>query len=160
HPFTQTSEWRDEDALVIRSAHGCRLVDAHGREYIDGVASLWANVHGHAHPRLDAALREQLGRVAHTTFLGLTHEPGARPAAELAAVAPPGLTRVFYSEAGASAVEVALRIALLAQRYRGEARRTRFLSLTDSYHGDTAGAVSVGRSEPFHRGLDPLLVDV
>ena len=160
HPFTQTSEWRDEDPVVIRSAHGCRLVDVQGREYIDGVASLWANVHGHAHPRLDSALREQAGRVAHSTFLGLTHEPGARLAAELAAIAPCNLTRVFYSEAGASAVEVALRIALLAQRYRGSPQRTRFLSLTDSYHGDTAGAVSVGRSEPFHRGLDPLLVDV
>jgi adenosylmethionine---8-amino-7-oxononanoate aminotransferase len=160
HPFTQTSEWRDEEPVVIRSARGCRLVDAHGREYIDGVASLWANVHGHAHPRLDAALREQAGRMAHSTFLGLTHEPGARLAAELAAIAPAGLTRVFYSEAGAAAVEVGLRVALLAQRHRGEARRTRFVSLTESYHGDTAGAVSVGRSEPFHRGLDPLLVDV
>jgi adenosylmethionine---8-amino-7-oxononanoate aminotransferase len=160
HPFTQTSEWRVEEPLVIRSARGCRLVDAKGRAYIDGVASLWANVHGHAHPRLDAALHEQAGRVAHSTFLGLTHEPGARLAAELAAVAPQGLTRVFYSEAGAAAVEVGLRVALLAQRHQGEARRTRFLSLTESYHGDTAGAVSVGRSEPFHRGLDPLLFDV
>jgi adenosylmethionine-8-amino-7-oxononanoate aminotransferase len=160
HPFTQTSEWRDEEPVVIRSAHGCRLVDARGREYIDGVASLWANVHGHAHPRLDAALREQAGRVAHSTFLGLTHEPGARLAAELSAVAPDGLTRIFYSEAGAAAVEVGLRVALLAQRHRGNPRRTRFVSLTESYHGDTAGAVSVGRSEPFHRGLDPLLVDV
>jgi adenosylmethionine-8-amino-7-oxononanoate aminotransferase len=160
HPFTQTSEWRGEDPVVIRSAHGCRLVDARGREYIDGVASLWANVHGHTHPRLDAALREQAGRIAHSTFLGLTHEPGARLAAELCAVAPPGLTRVFYSEAGASAVEVGLRVALLAQRHRGNTRRTRFVSLTEAYHGDTAGAVSIGRSEPFHRGLDPLLVDV
>jgi len=160
HPFTQTSEWRDEEPVVIRSARGCRLVDAHGREYVDGVASLWANVHGHAHPKLDAALREQAGRVAHSTFLGLTHEPGARLAAELAAVAPPGLTRVFYSEAGAAAVEVGLRVALLAQRHRGQAQRRRFVSLTESYHGDTAGAVSVGRSEPFHRGLDPLLFDV
>jgi adenosylmethionine---8-amino-7-oxononanoate aminotransferase len=160
HPFTQTSEWRSEEPLVIRRGEGCRLVDAQGRSYVDGVASLWANVHGHAHPRLDAALREQAGRVAHSTFLGLTHEPGARLAAELAGVAPPGLTRVFYSEAGAAAVEVGLRIALLAQRHMGNPRRTRLVSLTESYHGDTAGAVSVGRSEPFHRGLDPLLVDV
>jgi len=160
HPFTQTSEWRDEDPVVIRAARGCRLVDDRGREYVDGVASLWANVHGHAHPRLDAALREQAGRVAHSTFLGLTHEPGARLAAELSAIAPAGLTRVFYSEAGAAAVEVGLRVALLAQRHRGQPQRTRFVSLTESYHGDTAGAVSVGRSEPFHRGLDPLLFDV
>ena len=160
HPFTQTSEWLDEEPIVIRKGEGCWLIDAQGHRYLDGVASLWANVHGHAHPRLDAALHQQAGRIAHSTFLGLTHEPGARLAAELSAVAPPGLTRVFYSEAGAAAVEVGLRVALLAHRHRGEVRRTRFVSLVESYHGDTAGAVSVGRSEPFHRGLDPLLFDV
>lgn len=159
HPFTQTSEWRDEDALVIRGGDGCWLIDADGRRYLDGVASLWANVHGHAHPRLDAALREQAGRIAHSTFLGLTHEPGARLAAELSAVAPEGLSRAFFSEAGAAAVEVALRVALLAQRYRGQPQRTRFVSLAEAYHGDTPGTVSVGRSEPFHRGLDPLLFE-
>lgn len=160
HPFTQTSEWLDEDPVVVQRGEGCWLVDAQGRRHLDGVASLWANVHGHAHPRLDAALRAQTGRIAHSTFLGLTHEPGARLAAELCAAAPEGLTRVFYSEAGAAAVEVALRIALLAQRHRGERQRTRFVSLVEAYHGDTPGAVSVGRSEPFHRGLDPLLFDV
>ncbi|HEY0409048.1 MAG TPA: dethiobiotin synthase, partial [Candidatus Dormibacteraeota bacterium] len=159
HPFTQTSEWLDEEPLVIRDGAGCRVRDARGRVYIDGISSLWATVHGHAHPRLDAALREQAGRIAHSTFLGQTHAPGARLAAELAAAAPGPLTRVFYSEAGAAAVEAGLRIALLAHRLRGEPRRTRFLSLEDGYHGDTAGAVSVGRSEPFHRGLDPLLFD-
>jgi adenosylmethionine-8-amino-7-oxononanoate aminotransferase len=160
HPFTQTSEWQQEEPVVIARAEGCWLVDTQGHRYLDGVASLWANVHGHGHPRLDAALREQAGRVAHSTFLGLTHEPGARLAAELAEIAPGGLTRVFYSEAGAAAVEVGLRVALLAQRHRGEEQRTRFVSLVEAYHGDTPGAVSVGRSDPFHRGLDPLLVDV
>ena len=160
HPFTQTSEWHDEDPLVIRSGEGCWLVDEDGRRYLDGVASLWANVHGHAHPALDRALRGQAGRVAHSTFLGLTHAPGALLAEELAQVTPAGLDRVFYSEAGAAAVEVALRVALLAQQRRGETGRTRFLSLDEAYHGDTAGSVSVGRSEPFHRGLDPLLFDV
>jgi len=159
HPFTQTSEWLAEEPVVVQRGEGCWLVDAQGRRYLDGVASLWANVHGHAHPRLDAALRAQAGRIAHSTFLGLTHEPGARLAAELCAVAPQGLTRVFYSEAGAAAVEVALRVALLAHRHRGDLRRTRFVSLVEAYHGDTPGAVSVGRSEPFHRGLDPLLFD-
>jgi adenosylmethionine---8-amino-7-oxononanoate aminotransferase len=157
HPFTQTSEWRAEEPLVIVRGQGCRLVDAEGREYLDAISSLWANVHGHAHPRLDAALREQAGRVAHATFLGQTHEPGARLAAELAAAAPPGLTRVFFSEAGAAAVEVGLRVVLLAQRHRGQPGRTRFLSLEEAYHGDTAGSVSVGFADPFHRGLDPLL---
>jgi adenosylmethionine-8-amino-7-oxononanoate aminotransferase len=159
HPFTQTTEWLEEEPLVIRDGEGCRVRDTRGRSYLDGVSSLWANVHGHAHPRLDAALREQAGRIAHSTFLGQTHEPGARLAAELAAAVPGRLNRVFYSEAGAAAVEVGLRVALLAQRLRGEPGRTRFLSLEDGYHGDTAGAVSVGRSEPFHRGLDPLLFD-
>jgi adenosylmethionine-8-amino-7-oxononanoate aminotransferase len=160
HPFTQTTEWSDEEPLVIRAGEGSWLIDEDGRRYLDGVASLWANVHGHAHPALDHALREQAGRVAHTTFLGLTHAPGALLAEELAQVAPAGLDRVFYSESGAAAVEVALRIALLAQQRHGHPERTRFLSLDEAYHGDTAGAVSVGRSEPFHRGLDPLLFDV
>jgi len=159
HPFTQTREWQEEEPLVISGGHGCRLRDAGGREHLDGIASLWANVHGHGHPRLNAALREQAGRICHSTFLGQTHEPGARLAAELAAVAPRPLTRVFFSESGASAVEAGLRIALLAQRHRGRPGRTRFVSLDDAYHGDTAGAVSVGRSEPFHRHLDPLLSD-
>jgi adenosylmethionine---8-amino-7-oxononanoate aminotransferase len=159
HPFTQTSEWLAEEPLVIRDGAGCRLRDVRGRVYLDGISSLWASVHGHVHPRLDAALREQAGRIAHATFLGQTHEPGARLAAELAAAAPGRLSRVFFSEAGAAAVEVGLRVALLAQRLRGEERRTCFLSLEDAYHGDTAGAVSVGRSDPFHRGLDPLLFE-
>jgi adenosylmethionine---8-amino-7-oxononanoate aminotransferase len=157
HPFTQTTEWFQEEPLVIVRGDGCRLVDAAGREYVDAISSLWANVHGHAHPRLDAALREQLGRMAHTTFLGQTHEPGVRLAAELAAVAPPGLTRAFFSEAGAAAVEVGLRVALLAHRQRGHLERRRFLSFEESYHGDTAGSVSIGYSEPFHTGLQPLL---
>jgi adenosylmethionine-8-amino-7-oxononanoate aminotransferase len=160
HPFTQTAEWRDEQPLVIRSGSGCWLVDVNGDRYLDGIGSLWANVHGHAHPVLDRALHEQAGRIAHSTFLGQTHEPGALLAADLSRRLPAGLTRVFYSEAGAAAVEVALRVALLAQRYSGHPERARFASLADGYHGDTAGAVSVGRSEPFHRGLDPLLFDV
>ncbi len=157
HPFTQTSEWREEEPLTIRSGDGCWLIDESGRRYLDGVSSLWCSVHGHAHPALDRAAHEQLGRIAHSTFLGQTHAPGALLAEELAAAAPPGLNRVFYCEAGAAAVEVALRIALLAQRHAGHPERTRFVALGDAYHGDTAGAVSVGRSEPFHTGLDPLL---
>ena len=145
HPFTQTSEWLDEEPPVIRWGEGSWLVDEDGRRYLDGVASLWASVHGHAHPVLDRVLREQAGRIAHTTFLGLTHAPGALLADELAQVTPEGLDRVFYSEAGAAAVEVALRVVLLAQERRGQPRRTRFLSLDEAYHGDTAGAVSVGR---------------
>ncbi len=157
HPFTQTSDWRDEDLLVIRSGEGCWLRDESGRRYLDGISSLWCTVHGHAHPTLDRAAREQLGRIAHSTFLGQTHAPGALLAEELSGVAPPGLSRVFYCEAGAAAVEAALRIALLAQRHAGHPGRTQFVALAEAYHGDTAGAVSVGRSEPFHTGLDPIL---
>ena len=157
HPFTQTSDWREEAPLVIRSGDGCWLRDESGQRYLDGISSLWCTVHGHAHPALDRAAREQLGRIAHSTFLGQTHAPGALLAEELAAVAPPGLTRVFYCEAGAAAVEAALRIALLAQRHAGHPERSHFVALGDAYHGDTAGAVSVGRSEPFHTGLDPIL---
>jgi len=157
HPFTQTSDWLGERPLVIRSGDGSWLRDEAGRRYLDGISSLWCTVHGHAHPALDRAAREQLGRIAHSTFLGQTHAPGALLAEELAAVTPPGLTRVFYCEAGAAAVEAALRIALLAQRHAGHPERCRFVALGDAYHGDTAGAVSVGRSEPFHTGLDPIL---
>jgi adenosylmethionine-8-amino-7-oxononanoate aminotransferase len=160
HPFTQTSDWREEAPLVIRSGDGCWLRDEAGHRYLDGISSLWCTVHGHAHPALDRAAREQLGRIAHSTFLGQTHAPGALLAEELAGVAPPGLTRVFYCEAGAAAVEAALRIALLAQRHAGHPERSRFVALGDAYHGDTAGAVSVGRSEPFHTGLDPILFPV
>ena len=160
HPFTATSEWLEETPLVIRSGDGRWLRDEAGRRYLDGISSLWCTVHGHAHPALDRAAREQLGRIAHSTFLGQTHAPGALLAEELAAVTPPGLTRVFYCEAGAAAVEAALRIALLAQRHAGHPERCHFVALGDAYHGDTAGAASVGRSEPFHTGLDPILFPV
>src|SRR4051812_31278403 len=106
HPFTQMAEW---DPLVITRGDGNYLVDSDGRRYLDGVRSVWCNVHGHPHPRLDRARHEQADRIAHSTFLGLTHEPGIRLAADLIEVAPNGLTRVFYSDSGSSAVEIALK---------------------------------------------------
>jgi adenosylmethionine---8-amino-7-oxononanoate aminotransferase len=151
HPFTQMADWLEEEPLVIAAAQGSTLIDTRGRRYLDGVSSLWCNVHGHRHPALDAALRAQLERVAHTTLLGLASVPSIELAEALVAVAPPGLTRVFYSDAGATAVEVALRIALQYHQLRGDARRTRFASLVEAYHGDTLGAVGVGYSETFHR---------
>src|SRR5207248_3586239 len=135
--------WLAEEPLVIAAAEGCTLVDTAGRRYLDGVSSLWCNVHGHRHPALDAALHDQLGKVAHTTLLGLASPPSIELAHALVDVAPPGLTRVFYSDAGATAVEVALRIALQYQQLRGATRRTRFASLVEAYHGDTLGAVGV-----------------
>jgi adenosylmethionine-8-amino-7-oxononanoate aminotransferase len=157
HPFTQQQGWAEELPLVIASAEGTDLIDTAGRRYIDGVSSLWCNVHGHRHPRIDAAIAAQLERVAHTTMLGLTHPPGAELAARLAAIAPPGLDRVFYSESGSAAVEIALKMAFQYFQQAGEERRTSFISLTDAYHGDTLGAVSVGGIELFHGKYAPLL---
>ena len=155
HPFTQMSDWLREEPLVIAEAKGCWLVDAQGRRYLDGVSSLWCNVHGHRHPALDAALRTQLERVAHTTLLGLGSVPAIELAHALVGVVPPGLTRVFYSDAGATAVEAALRVALQYQQLRGATARTRFASLVEAYHGDTLGAVGVGYSKTFHRFVEP-----
>jgi adenosylmethionine---8-amino-7-oxononanoate aminotransferase len=154
HPFTQMSDWLREEPLVIAEAEGCWLVDTQGRRYLDGVSSLWCNVHGHRHPALDAALRTQLERVAHTTLLGLGSVPAIELAHALVGIVPPGLTRVFYSDAGATAVEAALRIALQYQQLRGATARTRFASLVEAYHGDTLGAVGVGYSETFHRFVE------
>jgi len=156
HPFTQMQDWLAAEPLVIAAADGNYLIDAAGRRYLDGVSSLWCNVHGHRRPEIDAAIRAQLERVAHTTLLGLASPPSAELAARLAAIAPPGLTRVFYSDAGATAVEIALKLALQYWRLRGE-ERSRFVALIDGYHGDTLGAMSVGFSEPFHRFYTPLV---
>ena len=112
HPFTQMADWLADEPLVIAEAEGTTLVDTHGRRYLDGVSSLWCNVHGHRHPTLDAALRAQAARVAHTTLLGLGNVPSIELAHALVHVVPRGLTRVFYSDAGATAVEAALRMAL------------------------------------------------
>src|SRR5262245_42011441 len=149
------AEW---DPLVIERGEGCYLVDTQGRRYLDGVSSLWCNVHGHNHPRLDRALREQLARIAHSTFLGLTHEPGIRLGVALVEIAPRGLTRVFYSDSGSTAVEIALKQSFQYWQLVGRATKQRFLRLGDAYHGDTLGAVSVGGIELFHRIFGPLLV--
>jgi len=160
HPFTQMRDWLSGEPLVIVSAEGNHLIDAQGRRYLDGVSSLWCNVHGHRHPILDAGVRAQLDRVAHSTMLGLTHPGAAELAARLVPLAPDGLTRVFYSDAGATAVEIALKIAFQACQLRGETGRARFASLVEAYHGDTIGAIAVGYSETFHRFYRPLLFDV
>jgi adenosylmethionine---8-amino-7-oxononanoate aminotransferase len=155
HPFTQMAEWCP---LVIAAGDGNFLIDSEGRRYFDGVSSLWANVHGHRHPRLDKAVRDQLERIAHSTFLGLTHEPGIRLAAELVAVAPKGLARVFYSDSGSTAVEIALKQSFQYWQLTGRPAKQRFLRLGEAYHGDTLGAVGVGGIDLFHRVFGPLLV--
>lgn len=156
HPFTQQSEWEKGDPIVIRSAKGATLTDTEGRGYVDGVSSLWVTAHGHRHPALDRAVRRQLSRMAHTTFLGLTHEPAARLGQALVDISPPGLQRVFYSDNGATSVEVALKMAFQYGAHRGE-HRPEYLALSGSYHGDTLGAVSVGGMAAFHKTFRPLL---
>jgi adenosylmethionine-8-amino-7-oxononanoate aminotransferase len=159
HPFTQMRDWLAEEPLIIERGEGNYLVDVDGRRYLDGVSSLWCNLHGHRHPDLDAALRQQLERVAHSTLLGLASVASIELARQLIAVAPAGLTRVFYSDAGATAVEIALKLAFQYWQLRGLPQRRRFVSLTEAYHGDTLGAVSVGYSEAFHRYFRPLLFE-
>src|SRR5437773_1916521 len=161
HPFTQQKGWVEEEPVIIESAEGTTLIDTNGRRYIDGVSSLWCNVHGHRHPLIDQAVRDQLDRVAHTTMLGLTHTGAAKLAARLVELAPPGLARVFYSDSGSTATEVALKMAFQYWRQRGgrDARRTSFVCLADAYHGDTLGAASVGGIDAFCAAYSPLLFD-
>lgn len=158
HPFTQQLDWMRSEPLIIERAEGSWLFDVEGRRYLDGVSSLWTNVHGHRHPRLDAALRAQIDRVAHSTMLGLTH-PGAVELARRLVERAPGLDRVFYSDNGSTACEVALKMAFQYHQQTGQTQRTRFASLSDAYHGDTLGSVSVGAVETFHGLFKPLLFD-
>jgi adenosylmethionine-8-amino-7-oxononanoate aminotransferase len=160
HPFTQMREWEREDPLIITRAKGSYLYDAGGRKYLDGVSSIWLTVHGHRHPVLDRALRRQSAAMAHSTLLGLSHPPAIELARELIRLAPRGLTRVFYSDDGSTAMEVALKMAVQYWRQRAPRagpKRT-FLHLQLGYHGDTAGAMSVGGIDLFRRRFRPLLV--
>jgi adenosylmethionine---8-amino-7-oxononanoate aminotransferase len=161
HPFTQQRGWADEEPVIIERAEGTDLIDTEGRRYIDGVSSLWCNVHGHRHPAIDAAVRDQLDRVAHSTMLGLTHPAAIQLARRLVDISPPGLTRCFYSDSGSTATEIALKMAFQywAQRGGEQARRTRFVSLREAYHGDTIGSVSAGGIDLFHATYRPLLFD-
>jgi adenosylmethionine-8-amino-7-oxononanoate aminotransferase len=162
HPFTQQQGWMDEDAPIIERGEGCTLYDTDGTAYLDGVSSLWCTVHGHQHPAIDAAVKAQLGRVAHTTMLGLSHPPAIELAEKLLAVAPKGdreLTRVFYSDNGSTANEIALKMAFQWHKIRGDEGRIRFVYLESSYHGDTIGSVSVGGIDLFHTLFRPLLFD-
>jgi adenosylmethionine-8-amino-7-oxononanoate aminotransferase len=158
HPFTQQRGWVGEHPVIVERAEGTDLIDVEGNRYIDGVSSLWCNVHGHAHPRIDAAVRDQLDRVAHSTMLGLSHRPAIELARRLVALAPAGLTRVFYSDSGSTATEIALKMAFQYWRQRGQDRR-RFVALRMAYHGDTIGSVSVGGIDLFHSLYEPLLFE-
>jgi adenosylmethionine---8-amino-7-oxononanoate aminotransferase len=160
HPFTQMQEWMAEEPCIISQGDGHYLIDVHGRKYLDGVSSLWCNVHGHRKKEIDDAIRAQLDRIAHSTFLGLSHAPGIQLAEKLIVIAPKGLKRVFYSDSGATAVEIALKMAVQYWQLKGAKQRTEIATLAESYHGDTVGSMSMGFSETFHRFHKSLLFPV
>ncbi len=153
HPFTQMQEWcaPGHEPIILTEGEGALLRDIHGREYLDGNSSIWTNLHGHRHPRLNAAIAEQLGRVAHVSFLGFTHPLAIQLATELCALWPPGtLTRAFFSDDGSTAMEAAIKMAILYRQHTGEPTRNRFIAFTNAYHGDTMGASSLGGVRTFH----------
>ena len=161
HPFTQQRGWEAAEPLIIDEARGCYVRDVRGRWYLDGVSSLWVNIHGHRRPELDDAIRSQLDRVAHTTMLGLGSVPAIQLGERLVGImdksfGPASLTRVFYSDNGSTAVEVGLKMAFQYWQHKGERGRTGFLALDQAYHGDTVGAMSVGGIDTFHAAFGPL----
>lgn len=167
HPFTQMRDWLKRAPIVIVSGQGAVLRDVHGREYLDANASIWTNLHGHNHPKLNAAIRRQLGKIAHSSALGFANEPASLLAAKLVQLAKgarrsaaPGLrlSKVFFSDDGSTALEVALKLAYeFTRRTCGPRHKPRFLSLAGAYHGDTVGAVSLGHIELFHKAYGGLL---
>jgi adenosylmethionine-8-amino-7-oxononanoate aminotransferase len=173
HPFTPMRQWRQRDPLIIQRGDGPYLFDTAGHQYIDGVSSLWCNVHGHNHPHINQAIRDQLDQVAHTTLLGLASPPSIQLAARLTETvnrhlkptaerseASDDLTKVFYSDAGATAVEVAFKMAVGYWHHSGQPDKTRFIGLHGAYHGDTVGSMSVGFSNLFHRPFVSMVFQV
>ncbi|AEG14879.1 adenosylmethionine-8-amino-7-oxononanoate aminotransferase [Desulfofundulus kuznetsovii DSM 6115] len=162
HPFTQMQQYTREKPLIIARGEGSYLIDVEGNRYLDGVSSLWVTVHGHCHPALNRAIKEQLDEIAHSTLLGLANVPSILLAKKLVEITPPGLNKVFYSDAGATAVEIALKMAFQywQQKEGGRFRsKTKFISLVEAYHGDTIGSVSVGGISLFHGIFKPLLFE-
>ena len=163
HPFTQMQRWladSDDSGRMIVGGEGFELIDSGGRRFIDGFSSLWCNLHGHRVPQIDEAIRHQLDKIAHTTLLGHASGPAAILAEKLVKITPSGLEKVFYSDSGATAVEIALKMAYQFQFNQGRENTRRFIALKNSYHGDTIGAVSLGGIETFHHIFGALLFDV
>jgi adenosylmethionine-8-amino-7-oxononanoate aminotransferase len=161
HPFTQMQEYLASEPLVVVRAEGNYLIDDRGRRLFDGTSALWCNLLGHRVPEIDAAILDQLGRFAHTTLLGTTHPGVAQLARRLVEIAPRGLTHVFFSDSGATAVEAALKIAFqyrLLTQGKAAAEQAVYLSLGNAYHGDTLGAAAVGGVELFHDIFKPILL--
>lgn len=159
HPFTQMKEYEQTDPIVIEEGRGAYLYDTEGKRYIDGVSSLWVNIHGHKVPEIDTAIRDQVDKLSHSTLLGVANPPAAELAKQLIEICPPGLKKVFYSGDGASAVEVALKMSFQYWQHQGKPEKTKFLYLENGYHGDTLGAVSVGGIDLFHSAFKPLLFE-
>jgi adenosylmethionine-8-amino-7-oxononanoate aminotransferase len=159
HPYTSIDAHEASDPIVVARAEGVRLVDADGRTYLDGNSSWWVAALGHGHPRLLRAMREQAETLAHCALGGITHEPAAALAAELVAIAPPGLSRVFYTDNGSGSIEVAIKIAIQAWRQRGAPKKTRFVALEGAFHGDTLGPTSLGGVEVFRRPFASIVFD-
>ncbi len=159
HPFTQMQDYQSEEPIIIERAEGCTLYDIDGKAYLDGIASLWVNVHGHRKSEVDEAIRQQLDRIAHSTLLGFGNVPSIELAEGLLAIAPKNLAKVFYSDSGSTAVEIALKMAFQYWRQQDRPEKQKFVSLKDAYHGDTVGSVSVGGIELFHSIFKPLLFD-
>ena len=157
HPFTQMKEYSQEPPLIIEEGKGAWLKDVHSKWYLDGVSSIWLNVHGHRKAQIDSAIRLQLRKIAHSTLLGVSNVPAIELAAKLIRIAPRGLDHVFYSDSGSEAMEIALKIAFQYWRHRGKNLKRVFLSLDNAYHGDTIGAMSLGHMGLFHAPFQPLL---
>ena len=155
HPFTQMKDWAREDILIIEEGEGVIVRDIEGREYIDGVSSLWVNLHGHRKREINEAIIKQIKKISHSTLLGLSHIPAIDLAKGLVEITPEGLEKVFYSDNGSTACEVAIKMAF--GYWSG--RRRKYIALENGYHGDTLGAMSVGGVELFHRIYRPLLFD-
>jgi adenosylmethionine-8-amino-7-oxononanoate transaminase len=164
HPFTQMKEWMAEEPVIIESGEGAILRDIHGNEYIDANSSIWTNLHGHRHPKITQAIKDQLDRIAHSSFLGPSNEPAIQLAEKLIGIAPRSgaraLSRVFYSDDGSTAMEVAIKMALQYWQHKKQPKRTKFVAFANAYHGDTLGAASIGAIDLFHAAFKPLLFDV
>ena len=160
HPFTHMRDWLAGEPLVITAAQGMHLIDSDGNRYLDGVASLWCNVHGHRVPEIDAAIRRQLDKVSHTTLLGLASEASIVLADRLMKLVPSNLKKIFYSDSGATATEVAFKLAAQYWHNIGQPRKNELVGFAHAYHGDTVGAMSVGRIDAFHLPYFPMLFKV
>ncbi len=157
HPFTQMRDWLGDEPIVIQSGEGAVLHDIRGREYLDANSSIWTNLHGHNHPKINAAISRQLRKIAHSSALGLANEPASLLAEKLVKAANSRATKVFFSDDGSTALEVALKLAYQFSRRIKKIKTPKFLSLEGAYHGDTVGAVSLGHIDLFHKAYGGLL---